>query len=45
MKNAAATFSCSEKHHQEVFSEIGILKIIASHNGLYKILIKSLRNL
>ena len=45
MKNAAATLKKKKKHHQEVFSEIGILKIIASHNELYKILIKSLRNL
>ena len=28
--------------HQEVFSKIGILKILASHNGLHEIYAKSL---
>ena len=42
MKKAAVTLRCSEKQvlpkrTQEVFCKISVLKILTSHNGLYKI--------
>ena len=39
-----SAFKTYKSSHQEVFSKICVLEILTSHNGLYEIYTKSLRN-